>query len=154
MMGELQESLVVPGDSFLGTGSPNPLKRMNHIRESLVDFHRSSRPGVFVRARHGCASAHWSCVKLCAHHEKRPGESCADTNRWRSAAAALCSSLVGRHDGSSHLCPGLNRLGIPHLASILSAYAQSRSPHLLHARALLFRAVLQIQESESREQFR
>lgn len=152
-MGGFQESLVVPGDLFLGAvGSEPKLFEMDETPpREFNGFSLGKCSGVFAQAHCGCASAHWSCVKLCADHEKRPGESCAHTNQQHSVTAALCSSLMDRHDGSSHLDPGLNRLGIPLLASILSAYAQSRSPHLQHGCVLLFRAVLQIQESESGE---
>ena len=71
-------------------------------------------------------------MKLCSHHEKRPGESCAYRNQWHSVAAHLCCFLMDRHDGNSYLYPGLNRLGIPHLARILSAHASANREQVCH----------------------
>lgn len=144
-MGDFQESLIVPGDLFLGTvGSEPKLLEVDEAPRRVQWIFTRQVLGVFVQAHHGCASAHWLCVQLHSYHEKRPGESWAHTNQWCSVTAAFCSSLMDRHDGSSHLYPEMNRLGIPHLASILSAYAQSGSPRLLHGCVHLFRAVLQI----------
>lgn len=69
----------------------------------------------------------------------------------QTSGAQLRCSLLFLDGQTRWQQPPLSRLGTPHLASsILSAYAQSRSPHLLCGCLLLFRAVLQIQESESR----
>lgn len=71
-------------------------------------------------------------MKLCSHHKKRPGESCACMNQWLSVAACLCCFLMDRYDGNSYLYPGLSRLGIHHLASILSAYASANTKQVCH----------------------
>lgn len=71
-------------------------------------------------------------MKLCSHHKKRPGESCTCMNQWLSVAACLCCFLMDRYDGNSYLYPGLSRLGIHHLASILSAYASAKTKQVCH----------------------
>lgn len=71
-------------------------------------------------------------MELCSHHEKKPGESCARRNQWPSVTAHLCCFLMDRHDGNSYLYPGLNILGMPHLASILSASASANTAQVSH----------------------
>lgn len=71
----------------------------------------------------------WSCA---LSHEKRPGESCARRNQWFLVAAHLCCFLMDRHNGNNYLYPGLNRLGISHLASILPACASANTEQVCH----------------------
>lgn len=150
-MGEFQESLVVPGDEFLGTvGSEPKSLEMDEMPPREFSGFLSGKPSWCV-----CVGSSWLCLYtpvtcevVCSSWEKAWRKLCSHKP---VVLSNCCSSLMDGHNGSSCLCPGLNRVGIPHLASILSAYAQSRSPHLLHGCVLLFRAMLQIQESESRE---
>lgn len=93
-------------------------------------------------------------MKLCSHHKKRPGESCTCMNQWLSVAACLCCFLMDRYDGNSYLYPGLSRLGIHHLASILSAYASAKTKQVCHICCMDVCAALQCCASNSEKWFK